>query len=175
MKKILLIIAMAVVGISAQAQLLWKVSGNGLQKPSYIFGTHHYAPLTVLDSVPQIRQVQNDVEQVCGEVDMLNTRDLTRLTAEAIMLPPGSSLNDFIPDADRPTVDKAMRSLIGFGLDNPAVQRMCPAAISNQLIAAIVTKYLPKVSLDQQLDTYFQIKADKAGKKVLALEPPRTS
>jgi uncharacterized protein len=26
------------------------------------------------------------------------------------------------------------------------------------------------VSLDQQLDTYFQIKADKAGKKVLALE-----
>lgn len=63
-----------------------------------------------------------------------------------------------------------MRSLIGFGLDNPAVQRMCPAAISNQLIAAIVTKYLPKVSLDQQLDTYFQIKADKAGKKVLALE-----
>lgn len=170
MKKILLIIAMTVVGISAQAQLLWKVSGNGLQKPSYIFGTHHYAPLTVLDSVPQIRQVQNDVEQVCGEVDMLNTRDLPRLTAEAIMLPPGSSLNDFIPDADRPTVDKAMRSLIGFGLDNPAVQRMCPAAISNQLIAAIVTKYLPKVSLDQQLDTYFQIKADKAGKKVLALE-----
>lgn len=156
MKKILLIIAMTVVGISAQAQLLWKVSGNGLQKPSYIFGTHHYAPLTVLDSVPQIRQVQNDVEQVCGEVDMLNTRDLPRLTAEAIMLPPGSSLNDFIPDADRPTVDKAMRSLIGFGLDNPAVQRMCPAAISNQLIAAIVTKYLPKVSLDQQLDTYFR-------------------
>ena len=99
MKKILLIIAMTVVGISAQAQLLWKVSGNGLQKPSYIFGTHHYAPLTVLDSVPQIRQVQNDVEQVCGEVDMLNTRDLPRLTAEAIMLPPGSSLNDFIPDA----------------------------------------------------------------------------
>ena len=92
MKKILLIIAMTVVGISAQAQLLWKVSGNGLQKPSYIFGTHHYAPLTVLDSVPQIRQVQNDVEQVCGEVDMLNTRDLPRLTAEAIMLPPGSSL-----------------------------------------------------------------------------------
>lgn len=91
MKKILLIIAMAVVGISAQAQLLWKVSGNGLQKPSYIFGTHHYAPLTVLDSVPQIRQVQNDVEQVCGEVDMLNTRDLTRLTAEAIMLPPATS------------------------------------------------------------------------------------
>ena len=87
MKKILLIIAMTVVGISAQAQLLWKVSGNGLQKPSYIFGTHHYAPLTVLDSVPQIRQVQNDVEQVCGEVDILNTRDLPRLTAEAIMLP----------------------------------------------------------------------------------------
>jgi len=27
--------------VSAQAQLLWKVSGNGLSKPSYLFGTHH--------------------------------------------------------------------------------------------------------------------------------------
>ena len=29
------------VAFSANAQLLWKVSGNGLTQPSYIIGTHH--------------------------------------------------------------------------------------------------------------------------------------
>lgn len=26
--------------LSGNAQLLWKISGNGLEKPSYLFGTH---------------------------------------------------------------------------------------------------------------------------------------
>ena len=34
------------VAFSANAQLLWKVSGNGLNQPSYIIGTHHLAPVS---------------------------------------------------------------------------------------------------------------------------------
>lgn len=33
------------VAFSANAQLLWKVSGNGLNQPSYIIGTHPLAEL----------------------------------------------------------------------------------------------------------------------------------
>ena len=39
------------VALSANAQLLWKVSGNGLSSPSYIMGTHHLAPLSVKDGI----------------------------------------------------------------------------------------------------------------------------
>ena len=39
MKKFSLILALLAIAISANAQLLWKISGNGLQKPSYLFGT----------------------------------------------------------------------------------------------------------------------------------------
>ena len=39
------------VAFSANAQLLWKVSGNGLTQPSYIIGTHHLAPFSIMDSV----------------------------------------------------------------------------------------------------------------------------
>ena len=89
MKKILLIIAMAVVGISAQAHLLWKVSGNGLKKPRYIFGAHQYAPLTVLDSVPQIGQVQNDVDaHAVGE----NWRGAGAGAASMLMLAVGTGI-----------------------------------------------------------------------------------
>ena len=36
------------VAFSANAQLLWKVSGNGLNQPSYIIGTHHLAPFSIM-------------------------------------------------------------------------------------------------------------------------------
>ena len=39
------------VALSANAQLLWKVSGNGLSSPSYIMVTHHLAPLSVKDGI----------------------------------------------------------------------------------------------------------------------------
>ena len=170
MRKIILLLAIAVSALTAQSQLLWRVSGNGLQKPSYLFGTHHYAPLTVLDSVPEVRRVLADAAQVCGEIDMLNLNAATRATAQAMMLPQGKSLNDFIAADRRAEVDTMLKAYIGIGLDNPVVQRLCPAAVANQLTAAIVQKQLPSAPLDQRLDVYFQTKASKAGKKVLALE-----
>ncbi len=53
MKKLLLSILVASIGtFVSNAQLLWEVTGNGLSKPSYLFGTHHIAPVSVMDSVP---------------------------------------------------------------------------------------------------------------------------
>ena len=38
MKKTISLLVLLLLTIAAQAQLLWKISGNGLQKPSYIVG-----------------------------------------------------------------------------------------------------------------------------------------
>lgn len=43
--------------------LLWKISGNGLQKPSYLFGTHHLIPISFLDSIPGIEAALEETEQ----------------------------------------------------------------------------------------------------------------
>ena len=43
-------------GSDKTGALLWKISGNGLEHPSYIFGTHHLFPISFLDSVPGIKQ-----------------------------------------------------------------------------------------------------------------------
>ena len=51
MKKILGILLFIGIALNANAQLLWKISGNGLEKPSYILGTHHLAPLSIKDSI----------------------------------------------------------------------------------------------------------------------------
>ena len=53
MKKfVMTLTAVLAVTLSAQAQLLWKISGNGIEKPSYIVGTHHVAPIGMQESKP---------------------------------------------------------------------------------------------------------------------------
>ena len=50
------------VALSANAQLLWKVSGNGLSSPSYIMGTHHLAPLSVKDGIAGLQKAMDETQ-----------------------------------------------------------------------------------------------------------------
>ena len=61
------------VAFSANAQLLWKVSGNGLNQPSYIIGTHHLAPFSIMDSIAGLKKAMNETQQVYGEIKMSET------------------------------------------------------------------------------------------------------
>lgn len=56
MKKILGILLFIGLALNVNAQLLWKISGNGQEKPSYILGTHHLAPLSIKDSIAGLPQ-----------------------------------------------------------------------------------------------------------------------
>lgn len=67
--------------ICAPAQLLWKISGNGLSQPSYLFGSMHYAPTHFIDSIKGLRAVMEEVGQIYGEVVSSDT-----------------TVNNFIPD-----------------------------------------------------------------------------
>lgn len=44
MKRILTILALSAVCLTSNAQIVWKISGNGIKKASYIVGTHHSCP-----------------------------------------------------------------------------------------------------------------------------------
>ena len=66
MKKLLGILLFISIALSANAQLLWKVSGKGLEKPSYIFGTYHLSPLSIKDSIAAMPQAMSETAQVYG-------------------------------------------------------------------------------------------------------------
>ena len=68
----LLLTVMATAGMNAQ--LLYKISGKGLRKPSYIIGTYHLAPVSFVDSIPGLRSALAESEQVYGEIE---TADMT--------------------------------------------------------------------------------------------------
>ena len=171
MKKIfILVVAIAGISMGAHAQLLWKISGKNLEKPSYVFGTHHVAPLSIVDSIPEMGTVISATEQVYGEIDMLSMQSSMQQMAMAMMLPSDTTLLDLLGEKVYVEVDSVMAHYRLGGLGNPAMRRMKPAALSSLLAVAMCREALPEFDPTQQLDTYFQLQAREAGKPVGGLE-----
>lgn len=92
MKKLLMILAAMIISLASNAQVLYKISGNGLKKPSYLIGTIHVIKGSFLDTIPGANRVIDEVEQVCGELDTRNitNQDTALAIAQMMMLPPDS-------------------------------------------------------------------------------------
>ena len=77
MKRILTILALSLLCLISNAQLLWKISGNGIKEPSYILGTHHGCPFTYCDSIPGLMKVHAQVDNVIGEINMIEFAEMS--------------------------------------------------------------------------------------------------
>ena len=68
MKKILISLLFVLVSaVCANAQLLYRVSGADLKKPSYVFGTFHLANSPFVDQIAGVRQALDATDQVYGD------------------------------------------------------------------------------------------------------------
>lgn len=56
----------------ANNTLLWRISGNGIQKPSYLFGTMHMICADDIVLSDSLKRAINDADQVYLELDMDN-------------------------------------------------------------------------------------------------------
>lgn len=81
--------------------LLWKISGNKLEKPSYLFGTHHLAPLSFLDSIDGWEEAFIATQQTIGELDMNNTGEMQMQLMIASLMPEGYDYDTLLSDDDR--------------------------------------------------------------------------
>ena len=170
MKRLLTLLMVAAVALGAQAQLLWKVSVNGLQKPSYIFGTYHLAPLSTKDSIAALPQAMQDAQQVYGEVvmaDMMKPEFLA-LMQQQMMLPADTTLKSLFTQEQYETVGRLVKEYMQ--MDLAMLDRLKPAALVQQLSVLFCLKHTPGFNPQEQLDTYFQQEAAKQGKKVAGLE-----
>lgn len=144
MKKILVLwMLLCIFALGANAQLLWKVSGKGLNKASYVLGTHHLAPLSILDSISGLKQAMNDVEQVCGEVVMEEMKAPATLMKmqQAAILPGDTTLHTLFTVAQYDSLAAKVKELMGVDLN--MFDKMKPALLSTQLGVLIAMKSVP--------------------------------
>lgn len=100
MRKILfLLVVFALISVSADAQFLFRVSGNGLKKPSYLFGTIHTLPGSLLDSIPSYQKAEAKCQQLFAEMDITDQQkknEFINSGQEALMLPDSMTIYDLL-------------------------------------------------------------------------------
>lgn len=170
MRRLILTLCICIVALTTDAQLLWKISGNGIKEPSYIFGTHHVAPNSITDSIKGFDKAFESTRQLYGEIDMNFMTDNSTLIEmqKAMTMPDGKRLSDLFSNEDRKLIDSACKKYLGIGID--MMDMLKPMAIASQLSVVMSMKEFPELQKGEQLDMNLQNLAKKEGKEVKGLE-----
>jgi len=114
-------------GLSAQTEnqnaLLWKISGNGLEKPSYLFGTIHLMPADKYYFPKYMRETFESCQALALEVDVVNMSLNEQISmAKRAMMPAGESVQKYMTKEDF----NAYKSFVinDLGLKEKKFQRM---------------------------------------------------
>lgn len=173
MKRLSLIIAVMAVALACQAQLLWKVSGNGLGRPSYIFGTHHMAPASMIDQIAGMNAAIDGCDIVVGEIekDSLMSQESQMKMAGFMIAPVDSTLDKLYTPDEYAEVEKVFNKYFGaMGVKLAQMKSLKPNAISTQLQTMQAIKYFPNFDANNLIDMAVQERANEAGRPSLGLE-----
>lgn len=174
-KTVSLFIALLIGGLSTQmfAQeeptqgLLYQVSGNGLKKPSYLFGTFHLLNSDFLNDMPKVAECFKKAKGLVVEVD-LQPADV--LVVQKSMLMDGKKLSDLLTKEELDKLDNKLTEVMGFGV--ALFDNMKPAAIATVLAAAMPANVKAKIEKYKgtAMDMYFMNEARAKNKIVTGLE-----
>ncbi len=145
--------------------LLWKVSGNGLKKPTHLFGTFHLLTNAYADTLPGILSAYKTSDAVVGELIIDSTIMAPMMEAQVLK---GTTLQKVLPDTLYAKTSAWFKKEAG--LDIMKLDGLNPMALMTVVMAITKQKYFPNKKGEVQLDTYFQDLGKKDGKKILGLE-----
>ena len=169
MKKLFLTTILAALALTnIQAQLLYRISGKGLTKPSYIIGTHHLAKVAFIDDIKGAKTALTDAEQVYGELawdDITSATGMQKMQA-AMMLPQGQTLKTILTTEQYQKLDQYLIKTMSVGLSHPQVGAQMlglkPAALTTQLtLLTYLQHHMGEFDPNNTFDQYFQMTAKK--------------
>jgi uncharacterized protein len=142
--------------------LLWKVSGNGLAKDSYLYGTIHIICKENFLMNDQITAAFDQTEQLILELDMSDPQLMNKM--QQVSLNPGMKniQGDLDPEAAK-TIDAFLLKNYGAGLAQLGVLK--PFVLTSM----VLVKTLPCAETESY-EGFFTTKAGSASKPVMGLE-----
>ena len=168
MKKLILSLTVLFTAISINAQILYKVSGNGAKGESYVMGTHHLAPISILDSLENFKSALNSVDAVYGEIDQseMNSPQTQQKMMMKAMAPSDSTLSKVFTKEQYDSIDNVLKKYSGGQAALNMLEPMIPTLVSQQLTILINMQVIPNFNPMQQLDTHVKAIGAQAGKEV---------
>jgi len=167
------VIALSIATIfNAKAQLLWKVSKPDVEKASYLIGTHHLAPINILDSIQGWNDALNNCDIVFGEVDKdsLTSPASQQMMLSAAIAPADSSIYQLYTPLQIDSINTFLIDVSNGIMSVNTFANFKPAFINTQVSLLLAMKAMPQYNPQQQLDIHIQQQAINHGKTVAAFE-----
>lgn len=168
MKKFLFVLGLLMFQVTVaqelEKSLLWKVSGNGLKKPSYLYGTMHITCDTLLNK--KVEKALKSTEEVyleLSEEDMkMDEKSMVKMM-KYIMMKDGNTISSQISKEDFAKLDSLLRNDLGV----PAVfvDKYYPTIVS------LITTYKDEmVDCPYSVEQVVTNRAKNQGKAIYGLE-----
>ena len=157
---------------------LWKISGNGLSHPSYLFGTYHgtYDILyQYTDSIPELHQASNACSQFAGESETTSKPTPAQVGA-AIKLPKDTTYADLLNKEDFHFLDSIVRQSLKSPLNKVYIKPNFLALILGEIEKGkkLVDTGYSQSRIDsmksQVMDIALEKKAKEKGLTIVGLE-----
>lgn len=145
-----------------QAALLWEISGNGLQAPSYLFGTIHFICEADYIWTDSMQKAFDGCSRVALEMDMDDAEVQAQLT-QSMTLPKGMALKDYFSDEQYQQLSVDLMDFAGIPVR--MIQHMRPFAVLSILSFKSLNCPAP-----QSYELKLTAQAAEKGKEVIGLE-----
>ena len=173
-KTILSVISFFVV-LSANAQLLFRISGNGLNEPSYILGTIHNLPGSLLDSIPEYLEAESQCQQMYVEQKSSATMAVSlgepdgKQVRQKVDYPDGKNIFDVIDEESAAILVEKYKEYMHINLSDTtwmSLWKITPAAFQYLL----TSRFLKQFRNNGVMDMYLMKKVQKRGWNVGQLD-----
>lgn len=146
---------------SAQNSLLFEISGNGLSKPSYLYGTIHMICAKDFVMKESIKNKLAESEQIALEIDM----DDPQMTKKVMTLgsyKDGITIQNFMSDSDYSKLSMFFKDSLGMNLK--MLERFKPVVLYSFIATKMLTCDIKSYEME------FVKEAQKQKKEVVGLE-----
>ncbi len=172
MKEFILSFVVLFAALSSNAQILYKVSGNNIKGDSYVMGTHHLAPLSILDSIEGFETAIKSVDAVYGEIEQseMNSPATQQKMMAIAMAPADSTLSKVFTKEQFDSINNIITKYSGGQATLNMFEPMKPALVSQQIALLMNMQAIPGFNPMQQLDTQVQLLGAQNGKELNGFE-----
>lgn len=170
--------------LTSNAHLMFRISGNGLEKPSYILGTIHVLSGDLLDSIPAFLEAENQCQQLFVESDVTDQQDRQERRAagqQLMTLSDGKTIADVLGEERMAILQERMKETCHINLADSAAQTIlhyqpfCFTYMLNMMVQMEVYKKYPAMRNGNMMDGACMKRAKARGWKVGNLDRVFTS
>ena len=149
-KTIIILLFFMAASVTTNAQSIFRISGNGLEKPSFILGTMHVLSGDLLDSIPDFLEAESQCQQLFVETDVTdqqNKKERQTAGLQLLTLPDGKTISDVLGEERMAILQERLKESCHINLADSAAKNLLhfqPSFFTLSLNTVILMEALQK-------------------------------